>query len=76
MALIDSRLIYTSIISHNDPNMDTVKYGFVINTLKENHDDLKNYRAYISGAPDMVKLVKKCLLNKNIDAGRLHYDNG
>ena len=76
MTLIDSRLIYTPIISHNDPNTDTVKYGFVLDALKENHGDLKDCRAYVSGAPDMVKLVKKCLLNKNIDAGRLHYDNG
>lgn len=70
----DPRLMYRPLISHNDPDTDPVKYGFMVNALTNDFDDLKSFRAYIGGAPDMVAQIKQCILDKNIDPKRIHHD--
>ncbi|MBL4588494.1 MAG: hypothetical protein JKY11_00245 [Alphaproteobacteria bacterium] len=74
LAKQDNRLIYHPIISQEKPENETIKYGFLMDHVKQDFDSLKDFRTYMCGTPEMVIALEKILIEKGIDPKRIHAD--
>ena len=70
----DPRLIYRPVISSQMKEDDPLKYVFIGDHIAQDFDDLKNFRSYMCGNPEMIGALNKILLAKGIDANRIHSD--
>ncbi len=70
----DKRLIYRPIVSEQPSDNNETKYNFLIDHIKNDFDNLKSFRAYMSGNPEIINSLKDTLLAKDIDPNRIHSD--